>query len=541
MGLCFRRIITQYISGTKPDGTKPSGFFISNFKKGRQKMKKMKIPNYYTQTEILERASANMVLLESQKEFREKLAALLSIHLGKVMMLDSGECTYNQLPSTSCFVVSPTGTGKSYVLKSLCAATNMNYYFCNCTQITTAGYKGTNVQELISKIYKDNNDFFSTANVLVFDEFDKIFLRKNNDYHNATNPQSDFLKLFEGGDYIISDHKTVNLDRSLIILAGACSELMPILRERYAPKISLGFNTVTTSDEHTDSDLIKMIDINDLVSYGMLREIGSRVNSVLHIGYLSKNDYKTLTASDSATSAKSCYSNLMKARGCTLSITEKATDKISNIAVERNVGARTVNAVLSEQLSSAYCYLDDNEQYNKVILDTDENNEFFIRYCKGKRTEPVKARVPDDFDYETSLLNELGCESNINKFCCKLCESAQLKNQTEEQLFYSFLQTVCRYLAHNVRPSERRMDSIFKLAGATDKPYPDAVAPFEIICNDFIKDDKNNDPDEKSVFEFHFKQYSKNYLPDTRNILKKALKISSRAYFEKLSENQNKT
>ena len=74
-------------------------------------MKKMKIPNYYTQTEILERASANMVLLESQKEFREKLAALLSIHLGKVMMLDSGECTYNQLPSTSCFIVSPTGTG----------------------------------------------------------------------------------------------------------------------------------------------------------------------------------------------------------------------------------------------------------------------------------------------------------------------------------------------------------------------------------------------------------------------------------------------
>ena len=94
MGLCFRCIlIIKYISGTKPDGITLSGFFISNFKKGKPKMKKVKITNYYTQTEILERASANMVLLESQKEFREKLAALLSIHLGKVMMLDSGECT----------------------------------------------------------------------------------------------------------------------------------------------------------------------------------------------------------------------------------------------------------------------------------------------------------------------------------------------------------------------------------------------------------------------------------------------------------------
>ena len=200
MGLCFRRFFIQYISGTKPDGITLSGFFISNFKKGKPKMKKVKITNYYTQTEILERASAdktkinelfgNVQFIEKEdiafltpvaveKELREKLAALLSIHLGKVMMLDSGECTYNQLPSTSCFIVSPTGTGKSYILKALCAATDMNYYFCDCTQITTAGYKGTNVQELITKIYKDDNDFFSTANVLVFDEFDKIFLKKN--------------------------------------------------------------------------------------------------------------------------------------------------------------------------------------------------------------------------------------------------------------------------------------------------------------------------------------------------------------------------
>lgn len=301
MGLCFRRFFIQYISETKPDGITLSGFFISNFKKGKPKMKKVKITNYYTQTEILERASANMVLLESQKEFREKLAALLSIHLGKV------------------------------------------------------------------------------------------------------------------------------------------------------------------------------------------------------------------------------------------------TDKISDIAVERNVGARTVNAVLSEQLSSAYCFLDDNEQYNKVILDTNENNEFSVRYCMGKHTEPVKAPTQDNFDFEISLLNELSCESNINKFCCELCESAQFKNQTEKQLYYSFLQTVCRYLSYNIRPSERRMDSIFKFAGATDKPYPDAVAPFEIICNDFIKDGRNANEDEKSFFEFHFKQYSKNYLPDTRNILEKALEISSKAYFKKLSENQNKT
>ena len=447
----------------------------------------MKKVTYYTPAQIIERAAEHMVVLDTQKAFTERMASMLSMHLAKVQAMENNGFSFDHLPTASCFVISPTGTGKSYILKALAKASDMNVSFVDSTQLTQAGYKGLNVSQAIAQIVEGNRHFFDKANMLVFDEFDKTFFSGCNDHYDASNVQRDLLKLFEGSEYSIrgtgdmtGKPASVNLDKTLIILAGACTGINAILEERYVPKARLGFST-GGEEASSDVELVKRADINDLVEYGMLRELAGRVNSVFHIGSLTIEDYKTIITSDSKVSALTQFRNLLKTRGCKLDISGSAVNKIADVAEARRMGARTVNSVLTEQLASAYSYLESHPQCDKVILDTDSDNEFSLSYEQGKREiSAVLEPIEDYLLYQ--LKCELATENSIDVFCNTICRLSRLIEPGEETYLYSFLQLVCRYYMANVRCSERTIKNIVKLAKATERLSKDHAAPFDIIC-----------------------------------------------------------
>ena len=505
----------------------------------------MKKVTYYTPTQIVERAAEHMVVLETQRVFTEQMASMLSMHLAKVQAMESNGLSFNHLPTASCFVISPTGTGKSYILKALAKATDMNVFFIDSTQLTQAGYKGLNVSQAIAQIVEGNQHFFDKANMLVFDEFDKTFFSGCNDHHDATNVQRDLLKLFEGSEYSIrgagdmaGKPASVNLDKTLIILAGACSHINAILEERYAPKTKLGFSANEESKQ-SKIELIKRADINDLVDYGMLRELAGRVNSVFHIGSLSREDYKTIITADSKVSSLTQYRNLFKTRGCKLDISGSAVNKIANVAEARRMGARTVNAVLTEQLVSAYSFLESHPECDKVILDTDSDNEFNLTYEQGKREMDVEPEPIEEY-LLYRLKCELATENNIDMFCNAICYLARLTEPSVETYLYSFLQLVCRYYMSNVRPSERTIENIIKLAQATERRSKDHVAPFDIICEDYLKFVKTptiirekaiwDTQEFVEAFEVFFEIYKENCLALTSDELSRIISHATEQY-----------
>ncbi len=504
----------------------------------------MKKTNYYSPSEIIERATEHMVVLETQKTFTIQMATVLSMHLAKVQAIEVGICSSNQLPNTSCFVISPTGTGKSYILKALAKASGMNVSFIDSTQLTQSGYKGLNLMTAIAQIVKDNPCFFDSANMLVFDEFDKTFNGQVNSEGFCFSVQRDLLKLFEGSDYNISasaeyagKSTTVNLDKTFIVLAGACSGINNILMKRYAPKVTIGFSASETKNT-TNVELIKQADINDLVNYGMLREIAGRVNSVFHIGSLSKEDYKAIISSDSKVSSLSQYRNLFKSRGCKLSINDAAVNKIADIAVTRNMGARTVNAVLLEQLYPAYNYLENHLDYNKVTLRVNSNDEFVLSYKKGGRQE-FTTPIEENSHMLYNLIEELFDEQNIDIFCNTICSLANLIEHEDDMFLYSFLQLVCRYYKARVRPSERNIENVLKLAKATKRPVTGGISPFEIICIDYLKASDKVDKDNTTTtstpkfvetFRTHFETYKEYYFPETQALLYESIANAAKLY-----------
>lgn len=505
----------------------------------------MKKTNYYTPAQIIERAKENMVTLESQKAFTEKIATLLSMHLAKVQALDSGNCDFNQLPCTSCFVVSPTGTGKSYLLKALTKASEMNVSFVDSTQLTQTGYKGCNLAESLSHIYAENVNFFDAPNVIVFDEFDKVFFNPHNEYYNASNPQRDLLKLFEGAEYTIKYERSgvsrninISLNRTFVILAGACSGITEILNRKYAPKTAIGFSSSDTSANNIiPTDLFEKTDINDLISYGMLRELAGRVNTVLHIGALSRDDYITIINSKSKASAASQYHNLFSVRGCSFHITGSAAEEIANMAMERNLGARSISAILSEQACNAYSYLDSHPEYNKAIMTTCKDNRIVFNYIKGKRKEYETKKDVEERPLSRPLQKELSSNNSINHFCDEICSMASFANPQSERLMYYFLQTACRYLKENIRPKERTFDSLLKFANATDVPSGGYKSPYDIICNDYIEAYKKADKAENvEAFETFYNRFKKLQECGDASISEKSLLDAAKEYVKKVDE-----
>lgn len=508
----------------------------------------MKKTNYYTPTQIIERAKENIVTLESQKAFTEKIATLLSMHLAKVQALDSGNCDFNQLPCASCFVVSPTGTGKSYLLKALTKASEMNVSFIDSTQLTQAGYKGCNLAESLGQIYAENVSFFDAPNVIVFDEFDKVFFNPHNEYYNASNPQRDLLKLFEGAEYTIKYERggvnkniNISLNRTFVILAGACSGITDILKRKYAPKTAIGFSSSGASANNiTPTDLIKKTDINDLISYGMLRELAGRVNTVLHIGALSKDDYITIINSSSKASAASQYHNLFSVRGCSFHITNSAAIQIANMALERDLGARSISAILSEQACDAYGYLDSHPEYNKVIMTTCKDNRFVFNYIKGKRKEYEAKKKVEVQPLARTLEKELSTDNSVNQFCDEICSMTSFAKPQEERILYYFLQTACRYLKENIRPKERTFESLLKLANATDVPSGGYKSPFDIICNDYIEASKKTaKTNNVEAFETFYNRFKELQECGDASISEKGLLDAAKKYVNQIFENKS--
>lgn len=447
---------------------------------------------YLTAKEILEQAKDDMVLLPSQETFRNEVATLLSMHFAKVKGLEEHGFKFNQLPSTSAFVVAPTGTGKSYILKSLAVASGMNISFVNSTQITKAGYKGKNLPEQMKHIADSNKAFFESCNILVFDEYDKIF----DGLHDKTqgySAQPDFLKLFEGGEYELNDGTKINLEKTLIILSGACARALEKKQDKIkGEKNRIGFKNI--SDENKSFSAIDRLAIDDLVEDGMLREIGSRVNTILHINPLTDEDYKILITDKSSASTYSQFRNLFKLRGCKFNISRSAVEKITEEAKKRNVGLRSVPAIVSEQVMTAFSFLDSNEEFYKTVLTTSDNGDFRFVYNKGKRSYPkTKKIIIEPVTYKTyDISNVISSDNGISSFCKEFCDNANITKVKYYPVIYAFLQTACRYMKTEMVKEKHNLGNILGLANCTERKANEKLSCFEVATKRIIEryDDK---------------------------------------------------
>lgn len=453
----------------------------------KERKKEMKRIIYRTPTELLERASQRMIPLTCQKQAQQQIATLISMHLNKIQALNEG-AEACELVSNSAFLVAPTGCGKSYIVRSLAEVSGLSFAVVDCTSITQTGVRGKNLSHCLTGILAADKFFFE-GGIIILDEFDKTFYT-GNAYYDAYSVMQDFLKLLEGGNYTFDREgrsETVSLDKTLFLFAGACAKIVEGLKQKYTPSTS-GFLAQRDGPRVDVSDYGSLVTLEDLCAYGMMPELCSRINTVIHIPKLDTAAYKRLTDGKEKTAALNKFRNQFGMRGVQLEMTPEAVDRLADLCVERDVGARSVQAILNEQLTSAYRTVDDNLAYGKVVLQTNEDGGFQVEYFEARRTPTPKFKFSETDAKRISLSKELLTDEGINRFCDEFCKCAQMQTCEDEPLFYYFLQTACRFMAYRTRPNEQDTRSLFKLAdntrGGTGGYEPDTL--FDIICRDWM-------------------------------------------------------
>ncbi len=516
-------------------------------------MKNYKI-NYYSAKELMTKARETIIPIESQFEAQEKLATVIAMHLSKIQAINRG-VKAKEIASNSAFVVGSTGCGKTYLLNSLAEICGLSFENIDCASLTQSGIKGKNIGDCLSDIMNKNPNFFKNGGIILLDEADKTFYTGDKHY-DSYSPQQDMLKLLEGGDYsyLVSNKGsveiiTVNLDKTLFLLAGACSGMKDQMKAKYAPKKSVGFQMDGICLNDNDESYMAKITLDDLIDYGMMPEIASRVNSIISVKNIDKNGYSLLVNDKANTSAKNKFSNLFANRGCELDISDLAVEKISDICVERNVGARSVQAVLNEVLSSAYNYLDDNHDFNKITLTTNNLGELKPVYSKGKRFK-APVLLPENMQFDLNITEQISSEKSINTFCDEFSSYSYLSEASYEPILYYYLQLACRYLASVIRPSERTVLSLIKLANATEgiSTNPNHKTPFEIICEDYLEHlekTSESDPVSLVVFSHYYHAFKSQIKPEyNHSVLTSAISTARKYYktdyeIEKIQFNQH--
>lgn len=443
--------------------------------------------NYYTPAELMSKARDVMIPLENQLPAQQKIATIIGMHLARIQALNRG-ASPNEIVNVSAFLVGATGSGKSYIIKSLAEICGLHFRQIDMATLTQSGVKGRNLAHVMDEIVSEDKTFFEDGGILNLDEADKTFY-VNDPHYDAYSVQQDLLKLMEGGDYtytVDGRTKTVNLDRTLILLSGACAKITKILKRKHCERGTIGFTNggkVQTKIE----DYASMITLDDLIAGGLMGEMASRVNTLIHISKIDMNGYRMLLTANAKSSAINRFKNQFAMRGVQFDVSAEAVEAIAAESVKRDVGARSVQAILNENLMDAYRIADDTPDYNAVRLYVNGEGHLDVEYRSGTRIPvPVFRKMSESPDF--NLYSECASSESIDQFADDITQRAILTDVADERLVYYFLQTACRFLGNEVRPSERTFVSVLKLADATEcQPSDDSYkSPYDIICGDYI-------------------------------------------------------
>jgi len=286
------------------------------------------------------------------------------------------------LPNPNIILIGSTGTGKSYILKTIARLFGMPFLKIDCASLTSSGYTGNGFNEYFAALYKKlNGDKAAISNALIFfDEFDKLSeqgFSRNEGSVGGVEMQQEFLNLIEDKEYLISQRKSqeenilLNLSNCMFVFGGSFFGIDKHIENRLGCRKSVGFKTEVTYYGADGFDLLDQIVPHDLVSFGILPELVGRVN---HIVTLHPHTKETIIeilkyAPDSMLQA---YRNFFRLHYDNLVIEEEVYSLLADRILETGTGARAINGILNELLKDLIYNSPNLEKENLVV-----NKDYF--------------------------------------------------------------------------------------------------------------------------------------------------------------------
>ena len=302
-----------------------------------------------------------------------------------------------EIEKSNILLLGPTGSGKTYLVKTLARLLDVPLAIADATSLTEAGYIGDDIESVVSKLLAAaGNDVDKTEHGIIFiDEIDKIAKKKNTTSRDVSGEsvQQGMLKLLEGSNVEVPvgagsknamvPLTTVNTRNILFICGGAFPDLEEIITQRLNKQTSIGFDADLKDKYENDPNLLTNVTIEDLKKFGMIPEFLGRLPIICTLQALTKEMLVQILKEPKNAILKQ-YQKLLALDEVDLQFDDSALEAIAEKAMEKETGARALRAIIEEFMLDIMYEIPKDENIGRVTITRD--------YIDGKASPIIEIR-----------------------------------------------------------------------------------------------------------------------------------------------------
>ena len=266
-----------------------------------------------------------------------------------------------EIEKSNILMIGPTGSGKTYLVKTLAKLLDVPLAIADATSLTEAGYIGDDIESVLTKLLAAAGGDVQKAEmgIVFIDEIDKIAKKKSTNTRDVSGEsvQQELLKLLEGADVEVpvgtgqknamTPMEMINTDNILFICGGAFPDLENIIKERLTNTTSIGFGSDPKDKYDKDPDILSKVTNQDLREFGMIPEFLGRLPVTVTLQGLTK-DFLVRILKEPKNAILKQYRKLLAMDEVNLNFDDDALEWIAEQALKKDTGARALRAIIEE-------------------------------------------------------------------------------------------------------------------------------------------------------------------------------------------------